>query len=150
MKCELKIERFTREGIIMSTRIQLLLSADYNDLGESLQREIYYEYYQMMYGFIVYIVKDRSAAEDIIQEAFIKIIKSKPEFENEIKLKAWLKVVTKNTAINGSVGSTGNWEKGVRRITLFSSLPPTTANTWESIINSLTAGCPGIRSSISP
>ncbi|MBD7968252.1 RNA polymerase sigma factor [Paenibacillus gallinarum] len=84
----------------MSTRIQLLLAADYNDLGESLQREIYYEFYQMMYGFIVYIVKDRSAAEDIIQEAFIKIIKNKPEFENEIKLKAWLKVVTKNTAIN--------------------------------------------------
>lgn len=84
----------------MSDRIQLLLAADYNDLGESLQREIYYEYYQMMYGFIVYMLKDHSAAEDIIQEAFIKIIKNKPEFENEAKLKAWLKVVTKNTAIN--------------------------------------------------
>ncbi|WP_440109159.1 RNA polymerase sigma factor [Paenibacillus sp. QZ-Y1] len=84
----------------MANRLQLLLASDFHNLGPALQEEVYYEYYNMVHGLIVYIIKERAAAEDIIQEAFIKIIKNKPLFENEVKLKAWLKVVTRNTAIN--------------------------------------------------
>ncbi|MCG7381840.1 sigma-70 family RNA polymerase sigma factor [Paenibacillus sp. ACRRY] len=84
----------------MANRLQLLLASDFHNLSPTLQEEVYYEYYNMVHGLIVYIIKERAAAEDIIQEAFIKIIKNKPSFENEIKLKAWLKVVTRNTAIN--------------------------------------------------
>ncbi|MDP9697486.1 RNA polymerase sigma-70 factor (ECF subfamily) [Paenibacillus intestini] len=84
----------------MANRLQLLLASDFHQLGSVLQEEVYYEYYNMVYGLIVYIIKERTAAEDIIQEAFIKIIKNKPLFEDEVKLKAWLKVVTRNTAIN--------------------------------------------------
>ncbi|MFK0521879.1 RNA polymerase sigma factor [Paenibacillus illinoisensis] len=84
----------------MANRLQLLLASDFHNLSPSLQEEVYYEYYNMVHGLIVYIIKERAAAEDIIQEAFIKIIKNKPSFENEVKLRAWLKVVTRNTAIN--------------------------------------------------
>ncbi|MGV2882263.1 RNA polymerase sigma factor [Paenibacillus taichungensis] len=84
----------------MANRLQLLLVSDFHNLGPQLQEEVYYEYYNMVHGLIVYIIKERAAAEDIIQEAFIKIIKNKPLFDNEVKLKAWLKVVTRNTAIN--------------------------------------------------
>lgn len=84
----------------MPNMIRLLVSTDYNDLSRDLQEEIYYEYYDYAYGMIMYIVKNHSVVEDIIQDAFIKIIKSKPVFENEAKLKAWLKVVTRNTTIN--------------------------------------------------
>ncbi|NMI05333.1 sigma-70 family RNA polymerase sigma factor [Paenibacillus sp. SZ31] len=84
----------------MANRLQLLLASDFHNLGSALQEEVYYEYYNMVHGLIVYIIKERTAAEDIIQEAFIKIIKNKPIFEDEVKLKAWLKVVTRNTAIN--------------------------------------------------
>lgn len=84
----------------MANRLQLLLASDFHNLGSALQEEVYYEYYNMVHGLIVYIIKERAAAEDIIQEAFIKIIKNKPIFEDEVKLKAWLKVVTRNTAIN--------------------------------------------------
>ncbi|MGQ8871954.1 RNA polymerase sigma factor [Paenibacillus sp. TSA_86.1] len=84
----------------MANRLQLLLASDFHQLGSALQEEVYYEYYNMVYGLIVYIIKERAAAEDIIQDAFIKIIKNKPLFEDEVKLKAWLKVVTRNTAIN--------------------------------------------------
>ncbi|WP_145331405.1 RNA polymerase sigma factor [Paenibacillus xylanexedens] len=84
----------------MANRLQLLLASDFHQLGPVLQEEVYYEYYNMVYGLIVYIIKERAAAEDIIQEAFIKIIKNKPLFEDEVKLRAWLKVVTRNTAIN--------------------------------------------------
>ncbi|WP_145047684.1 MULTISPECIES: RNA polymerase sigma factor [Paenibacillus] len=84
----------------MANRLQLLLASDFHNLSPALQEEVYYEYYNMVHGLIVYIIKERAAAEDIIQEAFIKIIKNKPLFESELKLKAWLKVVTRNTAIN--------------------------------------------------
>lgn len=84
----------------MANRLQLLLASDFHNLSPQLQEEVYYEYYNMVHGLIVYIIKERAAAEDIIQEAFIKIIKNKPLFDNEAKLKAWLKVVTRNTAIN--------------------------------------------------
>ncbi|CAM2778419.1 RNA polymerase sigma factor [Paenibacillus sediminis] len=84
----------------MHNRLQLLLAAGFNDLSEALQEEVYYEYYEYVYGIILYIVKDHAATEDIIQDAFIKIIQNKPVFDNEVKLRAWLKVVTKNTAIN--------------------------------------------------
>ncbi|KQY94611.1 hypothetical protein ASD24_03410 [Paenibacillus sp. Root52] len=84
----------------MANRLQLLLASDFHNLSPALQEEVYYEYYNMVHGLIVYIIKERAAAEDIIQEAFIKIIKNKPLFESEVKLRAWLKVVTRNTAIN--------------------------------------------------
>ncbi|WP_136605850.1 RNA polymerase sigma factor [Paenibacillus dokdonensis] len=84
----------------MSNMIRLLATADFSDVSQDLQEEIYYEYYDFAYGMILYIVKDHAATEDIIQESFIKVIRNKPIFENEGKLRAWLKVVTKNTTIN--------------------------------------------------
>jgi len=84
----------------MSTMIRLLTTTDFSDISEDLQEEIYYEYYDFAYGMIYYIIKDHAATEDVIQEAFIKVVKNKPVFENEAKLRAWLKVVTKNTTIN--------------------------------------------------
>ncbi|GAB6989982.1 RNA polymerase sigma factor [Paenibacillus pini] len=84
----------------MSNVLRLLVTADFNGLSKEIQEEIYYEYYDFAYGMILYIVKDHAAAEDIIQDSFIKVIKNKPIFENEVKLRAWLKVVTRNTTIN--------------------------------------------------
>lgn len=84
----------------MSNRLQLLLAADFNDLSEPLQEEVYYEFYDLVYGQIMYVLRDHTAVEDIIQESFIKVITNKPNFENENKLKAWLRVVSKNTTMN--------------------------------------------------
>ncbi|RUT35876.1 sigma-70 family RNA polymerase sigma factor [Paenibacillus zeisoli] len=84
----------------MPERLHYLLAANFHDLSEIIQEQIYYDFYDLVYSIIVYIVKDHSAAEDIIQEAFLKVIRKKPTFENEQKMKSWLKVVTRNTAIN--------------------------------------------------
>ncbi|MGN7357021.1 RNA polymerase sigma factor [Paenibacillus sp. SAF-054] len=84
----------------MSNMIRLLATSDFSAISQDMQEEIYYEYYDFAYGMILYIVKDHAATEDIIQDSFIKVIKNKPVFENEGKLRAWLKVVTKNTTIN--------------------------------------------------
>ncbi|MUG65805.1 sigma-70 family RNA polymerase sigma factor [Paenibacillus campinasensis] len=84
----------------MSNRLQLLLAAEFADLSEALQEQIYYEFYDLVYGQILYIVRDHAAAEDIIQESFLKVITSKPEFENESKMRGWLRVVAKNSTMN--------------------------------------------------
>ena len=84
----------------MSNRLQLLLAADFNEISEPLQEEVYYEFYDLVYGQIMYVLRDHAAVEDIIQESFIKVITNKPVFDNENKLKAWLRVVSKNTTMN--------------------------------------------------
>ncbi len=46
------------------------------------------------------MVKDHAATEDIIQEAFLKVIRNVPIVDNETQLKSWLKVVVRNTTYN--------------------------------------------------
>jgi RNA polymerase sigma-70 factor (ECF subfamily) len=46
------------------------------------------------------MVKDHAATEDIIQEAFLKVIRNIPVVDNEIQLKGWIKVVVRNTTYN--------------------------------------------------
>ena len=45
----------------------------------------------------MYMVQDHGAAEDIIQETFLKVVKHIPVVENEGQLKAWIKAVVRNT-----------------------------------------------------
>ncbi|MFD3257399.1 RNA polymerase sigma factor [Paenibacillus lentus] len=84
----------------MSERLKWLLVADFYDLAENVQEEIYYAFYDLVYGPVYYIVKDHQTSEDIIQEAFLKVVDHKPAFDSEVGMKSWLKVVTRNTAIN--------------------------------------------------
>lgn len=78
----------------------LLTSANFDRLDTGIQRSVYREFYQLVYPGIVYKVNDHAAAEDIIQEAFLKVVNHIPAVENETKLKNWIKVVARNTAYN--------------------------------------------------
>lgn len=84
----------------MPERLEWLLGTDFRHLSEPIQEEVYYAFYDLVYGTIIYLVKDHQAAEDIIQEAFIKVVTKKPRFENIQGLKAWLRTVARNTTIN--------------------------------------------------
>ncbi|MFE0600197.1 RNA polymerase sigma factor [Paenibacillus lactis] len=84
----------------VSNRLQLLLAADFTELSEPIQEEIYYEFYDLVYGQILYVVRDHAAVEDIIQESFIKVITSKPTFDMESKMRGWFRVVAKNSTMN--------------------------------------------------
>lgn len=84
----------------MSQSLQYLLHNNFLDLPESAQCDVYYAFYDLVYGTIYFLVKDHQATEDIIQESFIKIIQKKPDFESELGMRAWVKTVTRNMAIN--------------------------------------------------
>jgi RNA polymerase sigma-70 factor (ECF subfamily) len=84
----------------MQTKLLLLLGTNFHTLNQSLQEEIYREFYQFLYKPILFMLHDHSATEDIIQETFMTTLKKSPLVENEEHMKAWVKVVAKNYTIN--------------------------------------------------
>ena len=84
----------------METSLMLLSSANFAELDFAVQRNIYQEFYKMVYPQILYIVKDHGAAEDIIQETFLQVVKKFPQFENIAQIRGWIRVVVRNAALN--------------------------------------------------
>lgn len=80
----------------MSKNLILLLTADISLLDHDVQKQIYYEFYKLVYPMVIFILKDHSVAEDVIQEAFMRAIRKPPKIIEEDKLKAWIKTVTRN------------------------------------------------------
>ena len=56
------------------------------------------KYSDMMLRVAFQIVKNQHDAQDVCQEVFVKLLKSKKEFETDEYEKAWLIRVTMNTA----------------------------------------------------
>ena len=69
------------------------------DVEENLEKllDIYAD---RLIGFINSFVKDINSSEDIMMEVFLQLLKSKPVFEDEKKLKAWLFFFFFNKAFN--------------------------------------------------
>ncbi|WP_156289531.1 RNA polymerase sigma factor [Oceanobacillus salinisoli] len=84
----------------MKSKLLFLLNSNFASLNEEIQEEVYRDFYHLFYPLVVYMIKDHSAAEDIVQDAFIKTIYSTPQIESETQLIAWIKVVTKNLTLN--------------------------------------------------
>jgi RNA polymerase sigma-70 factor (ECF subfamily) len=84
----------------MQTKLLLLLGSNFNTLNQSLQEEIYSEFYHFLYKPILYMINDHAMTEDIIQETFMTTLRKSPDVENEEHMKAWIKVVAKNFTIN--------------------------------------------------
>lgn len=57
------------------------------------------KYSNMVYRLALSRTKNKSDAEDILQEVFIKYMKNKKAFENEEHKKAWLIKVTVNSSL---------------------------------------------------
>lgn len=80
----------------MSSRLMLLLAGDFEGMNPSTQKEIFKEYYELVYGLIFYLVKDHATTEDLIQETFLHILRKMPDIDSEGKLKGWIRTVVKN------------------------------------------------------
>ena len=58
--------------------------------------EIYSEYYDTVFRYILSLTRDRQWAEEITQESFFKALKSIGTFRGECKLSVWLCQIAKN------------------------------------------------------
>ena len=64
------------------------------------QQSLYQQYVKAMYHLAVRMVSDRMEAEDVVQEAFIKVFKNLHQFKGESTIGAWIKKITINIALN--------------------------------------------------
>ena len=82
----------------METEAQLIQACLRND--RNAQRKLYNAYAGRMLVVCVRYVQNQAEAEDILQEAFIKIFQNLDKFRAESTLGAWIKRIVVNTAIN--------------------------------------------------
>lgn len=59
--------------------------------------QMYSEYYDLVYRYLLTLCKDETWAEEITQEAFFKALKKVDSFRGECKLSVWLCQIAKNT-----------------------------------------------------
>lgn len=64
------------------------------------QRQLYELYSKKMLAVGLRYAKSQPEAEDILQEAFIKVFKNIASFRKESKLYTWIKRIVVNTALN--------------------------------------------------
>lgn len=84
----------------MASHLPLLFTKDFHSLPESVQQNVYREYYKLVYPLIFYIVKEYPATEDIIQESFLRAIEKAPQLQDLSRLEAWLKMLARNVSLN--------------------------------------------------
>ena len=64
------------------------------------QRELYERYAPKLMAVAMRYAKSQAEAEDVLQEAFIKIFKSLETFRQEAQFSTWMMRIVVNTAIN--------------------------------------------------
>ncbi|MCU9613744.1 RNA polymerase sigma factor SigX [Caldibacillus lycopersici] len=67
---------------------------------DSVFKEIYTKHHQDIFHFLFYLVKNRELAEDLVQEVYIRVLKSYDRFEGKSTLKTWLLSIARNVAID--------------------------------------------------
>ena len=64
------------------------------------QKMLYDKYSHLLMGICFRYLHSRQAAEDVLQEVFVKIFKSIGQYEGKGSFEGWLKRITVNTAIS--------------------------------------------------
>jgi RNA polymerase sigma-70 factor (ECF subfamily) len=64
------------------------------------QEALYRKYARVMYGICLSYTADRAAAQDNLQEAFIKVFRKIKDFRMEGSLEGWIKRVVVNTSLD--------------------------------------------------
>jgi len=75
------------------------LVSEYLDGDEKAFEELYHRYNIQLFNFILSMVKDNEAANDIFQEVFIKVINKLPSYR-EGNFKAMIYLIARNSVID--------------------------------------------------
>lgn len=67
---------------------------------DSVIQDLYDRYHRDLYQFIFYMVKNHETSEDIVQEVYIRVMKSYGRFEGKSSEKTWLFSIARNAAID--------------------------------------------------
>ncbi len=67
---------------------------------DSVFDELYQKYHHDVFQFLFYMVKNKEQAEDLVQEVYIRVLKSYGKFEGKSSEKTWLFSIARNVAID--------------------------------------------------
>jgi RNA polymerase sigma-70 factor, ECF subfamily len=67
---------------------------------DSVFNDLYEKYHQDVFQFLFYMVRNREQAEDLMQEVYIRVLKSYQQFEGKSSEKTWLFSIARNVAID--------------------------------------------------
>lgn len=71
---------------------------DKSSLTRETKQLIYETYFETVYKVALYVTRDKSAAEEVTQEAFTKAFEKYYQLKDPTKLPAWMKSIALNTA----------------------------------------------------
>ncbi len=71
-----------------------------NTLKKIDKRDIVEKYFDMIYKLALSQTKSRDSADDVVQEVFLRFLKSDKDFQSDEHIKAWLIRVTINCSHN--------------------------------------------------
>lgn len=69
-------------------------------MKESIFHRLYDQYHHDVFQFLMYLVRDRSVAEDLSHEVYVRVLKSYENFKGKSSEKTWLFAIAKNVAID--------------------------------------------------
>ncbi len=82
-----------------------------------------------LYNFAHWLAKDRSEAEDLVQETFAKALKGFPSFQQGTNFRAWMYRILRNTFLTSRTGL-----KTAEPVELDEEILPAASGTPESIL----------------
>jgi RNA polymerase sigma-70 factor, ECF subfamily len=69
-------------------------------MGESIINEQALAYIDALFGYAMTLTRDRAAAEDLVQETYVRAARAADKLADGSKLKSWLFVVMRNAWLN--------------------------------------------------
>lgn len=75
-----------------------LFRTDIHRLDGETQRRLFLAFRELVYRDLVLILNDHAFAEDVIQDSFMKAVRSGPKTREGSTMKAWLRLLCRNTA----------------------------------------------------
>ncbi|OLS40324.1 RNA polymerase sigma factor SigX [Bacillus sp. MRMR6] len=67
---------------------------------EAIFNELYKKYHNDLFNFLFYMIQSREQAEDLVQEVYIRVLKSYQNFNGDSSEKTWLFAIARNVAID--------------------------------------------------
>ncbi|HLR15884.1 MAG TPA: RNA polymerase sigma factor SigX [Bacillota bacterium] len=67
---------------------------------EFLFEDLYRKYHQDLFQFVFYMTRDRTLTEDLVQEVYIRVMRSYNSFRGESSEKTWLFSIARNVTID--------------------------------------------------
>lgn len=69
-------------------------------MDDSVFSRLYDEYHNDVFRFLIYLIRDRDQAEDLMHEVYVRVLKAYSGFEGKSSEKTWLFSIAKNVAID--------------------------------------------------